>query len=196
MLETLSRRWWAVALRGVAAVVFGVMALIWPGITLFVLVVLFGAYVLVDGVIAIGTAIGANRERADAGSRGWLIVEGIAGILFGVLTFAWPGVTTLVLLWLIAAWAVITGVLEIVSAVRLRRELRHEWLLALSGALSVLFGLLLIVWPAAGALAVVTLIGAYAIVFGIALVALGVRLRRNRPGTQPATGTRNRPATA
>jgi uncharacterized membrane protein HdeD (DUF308 family) len=101
-----------------------------------------------------------------------------------------------VLLWLIAAWALITGVLQIVTAARLRREMRHEWLLALSGALSVVFGVLLIVWPAAGVLAVVTLIGAYAIVFGIALVALGVRLRQNRPGTQVATDHRNQPTTA
>jgi len=124
MLETLSRYWWAVVLRGVVAVLFGVMALVWPGITVFALVVLFGAYALVDGVITLATAIGGNRERA--GSRGWLVVEGIAGVLIGILTFAWPGVTALALLWLIAAWAIVTGVLEIVSAVRLRRELRHE----------------------------------------------------------------------
>jgi len=194
MLETLSRYWWAVVLRGVAAVLFGVMALIWPGITLFVLVALFGAYALVDGVITLATAFGGNRERA--GSRGWLIAQGIAGIIIGILTFAWPGVTALALLWLIAAWAIVTGVLEIVSAVRLRRELRHEWLLALSGALSVLFGILLAVWPAAGALAVVTLIGIYAIVLGAALVALGVRMRRHQGDEQAVPGSRHRPATA
>jgi uncharacterized membrane protein HdeD (DUF308 family) len=194
MLETLSRYWWAVVLRGVAAVLFGVMALIWPGITLFVLVALFGAYALVDGVITLATAFGGNRERA--GSRGWLIAQGIAGIIIGILTFAWPGVTALALLWLIAAWAIVTGVLEIVSAVRLRRELRHEWLLALSGALSVLFGILLAVWPAAGALAVVTQIGIYAIVLGAALVALGVRMRRHQGDEQAVPGSRHRPATA
>ena len=176
MLETLARYWWAVALRGVAAVLFGLVALIWPGVTLIVLVVLFGAYVLVDGVIAVGTAI-LGRSGAT-GRRGWLVVEGIAGIAAGILTFVWPGVTTLVLLWLIAAWALVTGVLEIVAAVRLRREIKGEWLLALSGAFTVLFGILLVVWPTAGALTVVFLIGIYAIVFGGVLVALGLRLRQ------------------
>jgi uncharacterized membrane protein HdeD (DUF308 family) len=196
MVEALSRYWWVVVLRGIAAILFGVLALVWPGPTVFALVLLFGAYALVDGVFTLASALGRNRDGTRTGSRGWLIVQGIAGILMGILTFVWPGATALVLLWLIAAWALIIGVLQVVAAARLRREMRHEWLLALSGVLSVVFGILLIVWPAAGALAVVTLIGAYAIVFGIALVALGVRLRRNRPDTQAATGTRNRPATA
>jgi uncharacterized membrane protein HdeD (DUF308 family) len=177
----------------VAAVLFGLMALIWPGITLFALVILFGAYALVDGVITVGTAA---FGRGEAGRRrGWLIVEGIAGITLGILTFVWPGITTLVLLWLIAAWALVTGVLEIAAAVRLRREIRGEWLLALSGALSILFGILLVVWPAAGALTVVLLIGIYAIVFGGVLIGLGVRLRRLRHDAGPVRGTQ-RPATA
>jgi len=176
MIETLARNWWVVALRGAAALIFGVLALVWPGITVLVLVALFGAYALVDGVFALGTAI-LGRGRSG-GSRGWLAVGGIAGIIVGILTFVWPGVTALVLLWLIAAWAVITGVLEIVAAIRLRRELRGEWMLILSGVISVLFGILLMVWPAAGALAVTVLIGLYAIVFGIVLLALGFRLRR------------------
>src|SRR3954451_6311570 len=192
MVEALSRYWWVVVLRGIAAILFGVLALMWPGPTVFALVLLFGAYALVDGVFTLASALGRNRD----GTRSWLIVQGIAGILMGILTFVWPGATALVLLWLIAAWALITGVLQVVAAARLRREMRHEWLLALSGVLSVVFGILLIVWPAAGALAVVTLIGAYAIVFGIALVALGVRLPRNRPDTRPATGTRNVQSTA
>jgi uncharacterized membrane protein HdeD (DUF308 family) len=192
MLEVLARYWWAVALRGVFAVLFGLMALIWPGITLIVLVALFGAYCLVDGVIALGTATFGGADAA--GRRPWLIVEGIAGVIAGVITFAWPSITTLVLLWLIAAWALVTGVMEIVVAVRLRRELQGEWLLILSGALSVLFGILLAVWPASGALAVVFLIGIYALVFGAVLVALGLRLRRLQRG-DTVPGTR-RPATA
>lgn len=176
MIETLARNWWVVALRGAAAVLFGVLALVWPGITVFALVTLFGAYALVDGAFAIGSAI-FGRGRSG-GSRGWLAVEGIAGIIIGILTFVWPGVTTLVLLWLIAAWAVITGVLEVVAAIRLRRELRGEWMLIVSGVISVLFGILLMVWPAAGALAVIVLIGLYAIVFGVVLLALAFRLRR------------------
>ena len=192
MLPTLTRYWWAVVLRGVAAVLFGLMALIWPGITVIVLVALFGAYALVDGIIGLGTAVFGGRER---GRRGWLVVEGIAGVLAGIFTFAWPGITALALLWLIAAWAIVTGVLEIVAAVRLRREIQGEWLLALSGVLSVLFGILLAVWPAAGVLSIVFLIGIYAIVFGVALVGLGLRLRRLRrdTGTVPAG---HRPATA
>src|SRR2546423_1350819 len=176
MLETLTRHWWVLAVRGALAVLFGLLALIWPGITVLALVALFGAYCLVDGVIAIGTALFGGV--AAAGRRGWLVVEGIAGVVAGIITFAWPGITTLVLLWLIAFWALVTGVMEIVAAIRLRRELQGEWLLIVSGALSVLFGILLIVWPASGALALITLIGIYALIFGVALIALGFRLRR------------------
>jgi len=192
MLETLTRYWWAVVLRGAAAILFGIMALIWPDITVIVLVALFGAYALVDGVISLTSAISGRRGR---GRRGWLIFEGIASILLGVLTFLWPDITALVLLWVIAVWALATGVLEIAAAVRLRREIQGEWLLALGGILSVLFGILLIVWPAAGALAVIFLIGIYAIVFGAALVGLGLRLRRIRRDAGVAPDTR-RPAAA
>jgi uncharacterized membrane protein HdeD (DUF308 family) len=186
MLETLTRYWWAVAVRGVAAVLFGLMALVWPGVTLLVLVILFGAYSLVDGVLGLISA--AMGDRAAMGRRGWLILESVAGILIGVITFVWPGATTLVLLWLIAAWAIVTGVLEVVAAVRLRREIQGEFFLALSGALSVLFGLLLIFWPATGALALITLIGAFAIVYGLALIVLAYRLRKlRREGTVPGT---------
>lgn len=196
MLATLTRYWWAVALRGAVAILFGLLALIWPSITLIVLVALFGAYALVDGIIGLGTAFlgGGDRSR-DRSRRGWLIVEGIAGIILGVVTFAWPGITALVLLWVIAAWALATGVLEIVAAIRLRYEIEGEWLLAVSGVLSILFGILLIVWPAAGALALVVLIGIYAIVFGAVLVGLGLRLRRMRQESGTVPGT-SRPATA
>jgi uncharacterized membrane protein HdeD (DUF308 family) len=192
MLETLTRYWWAVLLRGVIAVLFGLAALIWPDITLLALVILFGAYALVDGIINLGTAIfgGPNVSR-----RGWLVFEGIAGVILGVLTFAWPDITALVLLWVIAAWALVTGVLEIVAAVRLRREIQGEWMLAIGGALSVLFGILLAVWPAAGALTVVILIGIYAIVFGGALIGLGLRLRRMHRNVGAVPGA-HRPATA
>jgi uncharacterized membrane protein HdeD (DUF308 family) len=191
MLEALARYWWAVVLRGVLAVLFGLMALIWPDITVLVLVALFGAYCLVDGVIALGTALFGGA--AAAGRRVWLVVEGIAGVIAGIITFAWPGVTTLVLLWVIAFWALVTGIMEIVAAIRLRRELQGEWLLILSGAISVLFGLVLIVWPASGALALIILIGIYALIFGIVLIALGLRLRRVQGGSVAGTG---RPATA
>jgi uncharacterized membrane protein HdeD (DUF308 family) len=190
MLELLTRYWWAVALRGAAAVIFGLVALIWPGITLLVLVLLFGAYAIVDGLFALGTAVFGGSSAA--GRRVWLVVEGVVGILAGIVTFLWPDITTLVLLFMIAAWAILTGVLEIVAAIRLRREMKGEWLLALGGVLSVVFGILLVAWPATGALAVVFLIGIYAIVFGVALLALALRLRQLRhrgtlPGATPAT---------
>src|SRR5262249_22012710 len=191
MVELLAKYWWAVALRGAAAIIFGLVAMIWPSATVLVLVVLFGAYALVDGVFTLGSAIVGGGEPGT--SRIWMAVEGIAGI--GIMTFVWPGVTTLVLLWLIAAWALVTGIVEIVAAVRLRREIQGEWMLALSGALSVLFGILLAVWPASGALALVFLIGAYAVVFGAVLVMLGLRLRRLRPGADTVAGT-HRPAPA
>jgi uncharacterized membrane protein HdeD (DUF308 family) len=190
MLESLSRNWWAVVLRGAAAVLFGLLALIWPNITVFVLVALFGAYALVDGVLAlVAAAMGENRGR-----RGWLIFEGVAGVLAGIVAFVWPGVTTLALLYVIAAWALVTGVLEVMAAIRLRREIQGEWLLILSGVCSVVFGILLAVWPATGALALVILIGCFAIVFGVVLVAFGMRLRRLRQERSHAG--LGRPATA
>jgi uncharacterized membrane protein HdeD (DUF308 family) len=193
MLETLARYWWVVAIRGVAAVLFGLLAIIWPEITVTVLVLLFGAYALVDGVLALGSAIFGGRSAE--GRRPWLALEGVAGVLTGVITFLWPGITTLVLLWLIAAWVLVTGVIEIVAAVRLRREMQGEWLLALSGVLSVVFGILLIIWPTAGAVTVVWLIGIYAMVFGIALIALSLRLRKIYQGGTALPGA-GRPATA
>jgi uncharacterized membrane protein HdeD (DUF308 family) len=186
MLEYLTRHWWSVALRGVLAVAFGVVAWIWPDITVHALVLLYGFYALVDGLLALAALlVGGSlvRER-----RGWLIVEGVAGIAAGVIAFLWPGITALVLLYLIAAWAIATGVLEVAVAIWLRRELRGEWLLALGGVVSVLFGVFLIVRPGEGAIAVVWLIGLFAIVFGVALIGLGLRLRRLGRGLPgPAT---------
>jgi uncharacterized membrane protein HdeD (DUF308 family) len=174
MVVVLARNWWALALRGVAAVLFGIMAFAWPGMTLGVLVLLYGAYALVDGVLAITAAL-AGRTW---GMPWWaLLLDGLMGITIGILTFAWPGITALVLLYMIAAWAVVTGVFEVIAAIRLRKEIHGEWLLALSGIISVLFGVALVINPVGGALAVVWLIGAYAIVFGALLIALGFRLR-------------------
>jgi uncharacterized membrane protein HdeD (DUF308 family) len=192
MLEALARNWWTVLLRGVVALIFGLLALIWPDITVLVLVTLFGAYALVDGALALGRAI--VGRRGTGGSRGWLAVTGITGILAGIVVLAWPGETALVLLWLIAAWAILTGALEIISAVRGRREIRGEWLFILGGALSVLFGIVLMVWPAAGALAVIFIIGLYAVLFGIVQIALAFRLRRLR--SDGAVAQSQWPATA
>jgi uncharacterized membrane protein HdeD (DUF308 family) len=196
MLETLSRRWWAVALRGVAAILFGVLALVWPGITVFALVIVFGAYALVDGAFTLVAAFGGRDSGRTLGSRAWLVARGVAGILTGIIAAVWPGITALALLWVIALWAMVTGVFDIVAAVQLRKQMRREWLLAVSGALSVLFGVLLVVWPAAGVLTLVVLIGIAAIAFGVTLLMLGLRLRRERRHDPAAAGSHRRPATA
>jgi uncharacterized membrane protein HdeD (DUF308 family) len=174
----LNRSWWVLALRGIAAIIFGLLTFIWPQISLFVLVALFGAYVLVDGIFSIIVAL-RNQEAP----QWWvLLLEGIVGVFVGVLTFIWPGITALVLLFLIAFWALITGIFEIVAAIRLRKDIANEWLLGLSGVISVLFGLLLIILPGTGALAVIWLIGAYAIFFGALMLALSFQVRRWRSG--------------
>jgi uncharacterized membrane protein HdeD (DUF308 family) len=174
MLE-LSRSWWILAVRAVAAVIFGLLALIWPQITLLALVLVFGAYALVDGVFALVAA--ARGRQLAGGSRGWLVLEGLLGIGAGIVALLWPGITALALLWVIAFWAVLTGVLEIIAAVRLRRVLDNEWLLVVAGALSIVFGLILMIWPGSGAIGLVWLIGIYAIAFGIVLGGLALRLR-------------------
>jgi len=172
MVNTLAQNWWTLVLRGVAAVIFGILAYVWPGITFTVLVLFFGAYALWDGVFAL---IAAFRTQAE---RRWpLVLEGLVGIAAGVLTFIWPGAATLALLLIIGAWAFVTGIFEIVAAIRLREEIEGEWLLLISGLLSVLFGIALAIWPAAGLVAVTWLIGAYSIIFGVLLIVLGFRLR-------------------
>ncbi len=161
-------------LRGAAAILFGLLAFLWPLTTLVVLVTLFGAYALVDGALSIVAAI----ARPGATDRRWLLaLEGLAGVAAGLVAFFWPGITALVLLYVIAAWALVTGVLEIVAAIRLRREIQGEWALLLSGVLSVLFGLLLGFFPRAGVRAVLWVIASYAIVFGILMVIHAFRLR-------------------
>ena len=178
MLHALARYWWLVLLRGIAAIIFGILAFIWPGITLFTLVLFWGAFVLVDGVISLASAfMGGNMAP-----RWWLALIGVLGIAVGALTFLSPGVTALVLLIFIATWAIILGVFQIIGAIRLRKEIDNEWWLILSGALSVLFGVALLVQPGAGALALIWLIGAYAIVFGVMLVAFALRLRKHQHG--------------
>ena len=175
MLTQLTRNWWVVALRGVFAILYGLTALMWPGLTLEILVLFFGAYALMDGVFAM---IAAFTNRAGHGSWWVLLLEGLVDIIVGMIAFSRPGLTTLVLLYVIAFWALTTGILEIVAAVRLRKEIEGEWLLALSGIGSLVFGVLLLFFPAAGALTIALMIGAYAILFGIMFLSLGLRLRR------------------
>jgi uncharacterized membrane protein HdeD (DUF308 family) len=187
-VDTLSRNWWSVLLRGLAAIIFGILTFLAPALSLATLVLLFGAYAIADGVLAIVAAV---RRRRDADRWGMLLVEGIASIVIGLVTLAMPGITTLVLLFIIAAWALVTGVLEIAAAIQLRRTISGEWLLALSGVLSIAFGVALMVFPAAGAVALVLWIGAYALLFGVVLTMLAFRLRAlraGRPGTSTAHG--------
>ena len=186
MFAPLARNWWLVALRGLAGMLLGIAAFVWPGLTLAVLVLLVGAYALVDGVFALIAGIGM-RHQLD---RWWLIVlEGVAGIVLGVLTFVSPGTTVLVLLTFIAAWAIITGVFEIATALRLRQAIDNEWRLILSGVISVIYGVLLVIYPGAGALALVWLTVAYALLFGALTLALAFRLRGLRSAMgQPTPG--------
>jgi len=177
--DVLTRHWWAIALRGLAAIIFGILAFAMPGVTLAVLVLLFGAYALVDGIFNIVAAVSGR-----SGQQSWwmVLLEGLVSVAAGLVTFFMPGLTALTLVYVISAWAIITGVLEIVAAIRLRKEITNEWWLALSGVLSIVFGVLVAAFPGAGALALVFWIGAYAVVFGAMLVALGFRLRRRHGG--------------
>jgi uncharacterized membrane protein HdeD (DUF308 family) len=169
----LTTRWWALVLRGLAAIAFGILAFATPAASLLALVFVWGAYAIADGVLAIALSIRGARTLPG---WGWLLAEGLVGVGAGVFTFLWPGITALVLLAVIAAWAVLTGVAEIVTAIQLRRLLRGEWMLAIAGILSIVFGVLLAVSPGAGALAVTWIVGVYAVLFGALLVGLGFRL--------------------
>ena len=173
MLGDLRTNWWAVAVRGVLAVMFGLLAFFIPAITFVALVLLFGAYALADGFLAI---IAAVRRQGDA--PWWAVaLRGIAGIAAGVITIFMPTLTALTLVFVIAAWAITTGILDIVAAIRLRKYIEGEWLMAVTGLLSLLFGIALVAAPGAGALAVLWIIAAYAIALGVLLIVLGVRLR-------------------
>ena len=174
LVGLVSRYWWVIALRGAVAILFGVLAFAWPGVTLSALVVLFGAYAIVDGVAAIVVGIKDYGEK----ERWWAtLLGGLVSLGAGIVTFMMPGLTALTLLTLIAIWAVMRGVFEIVAAIRLRKEIKGEWLMALAGALSIAFGLYMIAFPGAGAIAVVWWIGAYAVAIGLMLVMLGFRAR-------------------
>jgi uncharacterized membrane protein HdeD (DUF308 family) len=172
----LARNWWALLIRGIAALVFGLLAFAWPGATIFAIIVLFGAYALVDGIFAIVAAIRA----AQAHERWWpFVLEGIVGLAIGIVTFVEPHVTAFALYITIAAWAFLTGILEIAAAVQLRKQIANELWLILGGIASILFGVLMIWFPVIGALSVVYIIGAYAVLFGIIMIAFSLRLRKH-----------------
>ena len=175
LAAALGRNWWLLLLRGLVAIVFALLTWAQPGVTLATLVLVFGIYVLADGLLGVWSAIAKRRDN-----RHWwlLLLWGLVGIVVGVMTFIMPGITGLVLLMYIAAWAVITGVLQIVAAIRLRKEIKGEWLLILSGLVSVAFGVLLFLQPGAGALAVAWIIAAYAFIFGVLMVLLAFKVRK------------------
>ncbi|HXU50580.1 MAG TPA: HdeD family acid-resistance protein [Casimicrobiaceae bacterium] len=191
MLTFLSRNWWVLVLRGVAAIVFGVLTFISPMTSIAVLVLFWGAYALVDGVFAI---IAAIKGPNPGGFPWWMLIMGIVAVAAGIYTFMAPAITTLVLLYMIAAFAIVRGVTEIAAAIRLRKEINNEWLLIVAGVASLVFGVLLFLFPGAGALALVLYIGAMAIVVGVIETVLGFKLRNRSaahashvPGT-PGTG--------
>jgi len=168
--ESLASHWWVFVLRGVVALIFGFIAWTRPGLTLASLVLLFGAYAIVDGIVGLVAGV--------KGRMGSLVLASILSAIAGVVTFMWPGLTGLLLLYLIAFWAIVRGIGEISSAITLRKVIQNEWLLGLAGLASVLFGLLLIFRPGAGALSVIWLIGSFAIAIGIMLIGVGLRVKK------------------
>ena len=174
MLGLVARDWWVFAIRGIAAIVFGILAFIYPDKTLTVLVFLFGAYVLVDGVALLVALV---RGDPIARRHSWAVaIMGILGIVAGVVTFVYPGLTALSLLYLIAIWAVAMGTFQVIAAIALRRELDGEFWMALGGVASIAFGVLLVVFPGEGLLSLVWLVGIWSIVFGVSSIALANRL--------------------
>jgi uncharacterized membrane protein HdeD (DUF308 family) len=164
-------------IRGIVGIIFGVAAFAWPGATIAALVVIFGAYAIVDGLMNLVMGV----SRTPAHRRSWATaLQGVAGIAAGMLTFLWPAITALALVSFIGAWAMVTGVLEITAAIGLRKVIKGEWMLALSGLMSLLFGVLVLAFPGAGAIGIAWVLGAYAVAAGLVLVSLGARLRVTR----------------
>jgi len=174
LIETLKRHWWVPVIRGIAAIVFGIIAFVYPGLTIATLVLFFGAWVLIDGIFRI---VGAIGHRASDSDWGWQLVIGLLGIVVGLLTFHAPQITALALVIYIAAWALMIGASEIAAAVKLRREIKGEWFLILMGLASIVFAVLLLWNPVAGAAAVIWLIAWYAVVLGVLAIFFGFRLR-------------------
>lgn len=179
MLRALADNWWLILLKGICSVIFGVLTFMWPGVTLVTLVMLYGAFALVDGILAVAAAVTGDSPMP----RWWLAIIGIVGIGAGIFTLMWPVTAGAILLMFIAAWAIVTGIMEIVGAIRLRKEIDDEWFLIAIGVLSVLFGVLLVMQPAAGAMSLILVIGVFAVVFGALQIAFALRLRRHASKT-------------
>jgi uncharacterized membrane protein HdeD (DUF308 family) len=176
LLHSMARHWWLTLLRGIAAVIFGILALFWPGITALSLVFLWGAYTFADGIFSLGAGI-MGSGGATTGQRWWLALTGVLGILAGLVAFFAPVLTGGILLIFIAIWAIAIGIMAIVGAIQLRKEMDGEWLLILSGIIAIVFGVLMFMQPVAGALAVVWMIATFAIIFGIDLIWLSFKLK-------------------
>lgn len=179
-VRTMAEHWWVVLLRGILAILFGVLAYTWPGLTVLILVTIWGAYAMIDGIVGVVAGV--------RGKWGSLVVIGLIGIAAGIVAFLWPGLTAVTLLWVIAFWAIVAGVLQISAAIRLRKEVQGEWLWVLSGILTIGLGVLFFLYPGAGILSVTWLIAALAIVWGILLVMLSFKLKglKGRVAAQPA----------
>ena len=181
MSALLAQNWWAIALRGVFAIIFGIIALLMPGATMLALVLLFAAYLLVDGIFAIIAAVRAARRQER---WGWLIFEGLVDLVTGGIAAVWPLITIVAFALLMGAWAIVTGALLLGASYRL--NIPHgRWLMALAGAISVIWGVLLIIWPLIGALVLTWWMAAYALIFGVAMLVLALRLRSRRPAVAP-----------
>ena len=179
MLPTVSGNWWALAIRGVAAVLIGLAALAWPGLTLAVLIILYGAFAVVDGGLAIVAGL-----RGTGGTRRWLLLaEGVLGLLAGLVALFWPGLAAVVVLYVFSFWAIFGGLLRILGAILLRREIDNEWTMALGGALWVLLGIGLAVLPGAGLLALAWVIGVLTLAMGVTLIIQAFRVRGHSPGS-------------
>jgi len=181
MSALLAQNWWAIALRGVFAIIFGIIALLMPGAAMLALVLLFAAYLLVDGIFAIIAAVRAARRQER---WGWLIFEGLVDLVTGGIAAVWPLITIVAFALLMGAWAIVTGALLLGASYRLNVP-HGRWLMALAGAISVIWGVLLIIWPLIGALVLTWWMAAYALIFGVAMLVLAFRLRRRRPAVAP-----------
>ena len=176
LLHVLAKNWWMLLIRGVFAILFGLLAYAWPGLTLIVLIVLYGIHALIDGVIALSAA---TTNRGVSGRTGFLIFAGLLDIAFGLIAFFWPGETAIILIVIIGTWAIVRGIFEIIAAIQLRKQVANEWLWIVGGVLSVIFGLFVIAAPGTGALALVWVIATYAILFGFLMIGLSLRLKRH-----------------
>ena len=173
-MNQLVQYWWVLAVRGLAAVIFGILALFYPGITFVTLVMFFGAFALVDGVFTLIAAI----RRSDREYHWVLLLQAIAGIAFGIVALVAPLSTAIAVVYLVAAWCIVTGVLEVMVAIRLRKDIEGEWLLGLSGVLSIVLGIAFAALPLEAMVALTWMLGAYAIAAGIILMTLGFKLRK------------------